>query len=110
MIEARSGKGPWETFFIHPVRGPIFRGQLNGEWEIDGGYTRWIRSYDRLQQDERNDDDEQRAAEHRVRQHPLDPSSRSDAERAPGFDFAIYRSGLGFNFVRRGHPVRLSRD
>ena len=48
IMEARSGKGPWETFFVHPVRGPIFRTQLNGEWEADGDYARWIRCYDRL--------------------------------------------------------------
>jgi len=47
-MEARSGKGPWETFFVHPVRGPIFRTQLNGEWEADGDYARWIQRYDRL--------------------------------------------------------------
>jgi glycosyltransferase involved in cell wall biosynthesis len=51
VIEARSGKAPWETFFIHPVRGPIFREQVDGE-EIAGGYARWIRCYDRLQQDD----------------------------------------------------------
>ena len=48
IMEARSGKGPWETFFVHPVRGRIFRTQLNGEWEADGDYARWIRCYDRL--------------------------------------------------------------
>jgi hypothetical protein len=25
ILEARSDKRPWETFFVHPVRGPIFR-------------------------------------------------------------------------------------
>ncbi len=51
-MEARSGEGPWETFFLHPVRGPIFREQLNGEWETAGDYARWIRSYDRLERED----------------------------------------------------------
>ncbi len=52
IMEARSGEGPWETFFLHPVRGPIFREQLNGEWETAGDYARWIRSYDRLERED----------------------------------------------------------
>ncbi len=52
VMEARSGEGPWETFFVHPVRGPIFRDQLDGEWEIAGDYARWIRCYDRLERDD----------------------------------------------------------
>jgi GT2 family glycosyltransferase len=47
VIEARSGNSPWETFFIHPIRGAIFRDQLNGD-EIAGDYARWIRCYDQL--------------------------------------------------------------
>ena len=31
IMEARSGNGPWETFFIHPVRGAIFREPSDGE-------------------------------------------------------------------------------
>src|SRR5438132_11402743 len=31
IMEARSGEGPWETFFLHPVRGPIFREELDKE-------------------------------------------------------------------------------
>ena len=58
IMEARSGEGPWETFFLHPVRGPIFREQLNGEWETAGDYARWIRCYDRLERE-----DEQRIRE-----------------------------------------------
>jgi glycosyltransferase involved in cell wall biosynthesis len=52
ILEARSNKGPWETFFVHPVRGPIFREQLDGESEAAGNYARWIRCYDQLQQDD----------------------------------------------------------
>ena len=52
IMEARSGSGPWETFFIHPVHGAIFRDQLNGDADIAGDYARWIRSYDRLQRDD----------------------------------------------------------
>jgi GT2 family glycosyltransferase len=52
IMEARSGKGPWETFFIHPVRGPIFREHLDGGWETVGNYSHWIRCYDRLQRDD----------------------------------------------------------
>jgi glycosyltransferase involved in cell wall biosynthesis len=52
IMEARSGDGPWETFFIHPVRGAIFREQLNGDAEITGDYARWIRCYDQLQRDD----------------------------------------------------------
>jgi glycosyltransferase involved in cell wall biosynthesis len=52
IMEARSGEGPWETFFLHPLRGPIFREQLNGEWETAGDYARWIRSYDRLERED----------------------------------------------------------
>ena len=52
ILEARSDKRTWETFFVHPVRGPIFRTQLNGEWEADGDYARWIRCYDQLQRDD----------------------------------------------------------
>lgn len=49
IMEARSGNGPWETFFVHPVRGAIFRDQLNGDG-IAGDYARWIKCYDQLQQ------------------------------------------------------------
>ena len=52
IMEARSGEGPWETFFLHPLRGPIFREQLNGEWETAGDYARWIRCYDRLERED----------------------------------------------------------
>jgi len=52
VIEARSGGGPWETFFVHPVRGPIFREQLNGDSEVASDYTRWIRCYDRLERED----------------------------------------------------------
>lgn len=37
IIEARSGEGPWETFFIHPVDGPISESSLMRTrkwWEI----------------------------------------------------------------------------
>jgi len=49
ILEARSGKRPWETFFVHPVRGPIFRAQLNADAKIAGDYARWIQCYDQLQ-------------------------------------------------------------
>ena len=49
IMEARSGNGPWETFFIHPVRGAIFREPSDGD---AGDYTRWIRCYDRLQRED----------------------------------------------------------
>ena len=49
IMEARSGNGPWETFFIHPVRGAIFREPSDGD---AGDYARWIRCYDRLQRDD----------------------------------------------------------
>ena len=52
IMEARSGEGPWETFFLHPLRGPIFREQLNGEWKTAGDYARWIRCYDRLERED----------------------------------------------------------
>jgi glycosyltransferase involved in cell wall biosynthesis len=52
IVEARSGDGPWESFFVHPVRGPIFREQLHGDAEIVGDYARWIRCYDRLQHED----------------------------------------------------------
>ncbi len=52
IMEARSGDGPWETFFIHPVRGAIFREPSDGDTEIAGDYARWIRCYDRLQRED----------------------------------------------------------
>jgi glycosyltransferase involved in cell wall biosynthesis len=48
-MQARSGEGPWETFFLYPLRGPIFRGHLDGEWDATGDYASWIRYYDQLQ-------------------------------------------------------------
>ena len=52
IMEARSGNGPWETFFIHPVRGAIFREPSDGDAEIAGDYARWIRCYDQLQRED----------------------------------------------------------
>jgi glycosyltransferase involved in cell wall biosynthesis len=52
IIEARSGEGAWETFFIHPVRGPIFREQFDENHEMVGDYALWIRRYDRLRGDD----------------------------------------------------------
>ncbi|MEP6585759.1 MAG: glycosyltransferase family 2 protein, partial [Candidatus Udaeobacter sp.] len=49
IMEARSGSGPWETFFIHPVRGAIFREPWDGD---AGDYARWIRCYDQLQRED----------------------------------------------------------
>jgi glycosyltransferase involved in cell wall biosynthesis len=48
-MEARSGNGPWETFFIYPVRGAIFREPSDGD---AGDYARWIRCYDQLQRED----------------------------------------------------------
>ena len=48
ILEARSGEGPWETFFIHPLRGPLFREQFDENQEMVGDYALWIRRYDRL--------------------------------------------------------------
>jgi GT2 family glycosyltransferase len=52
IMEARCGNGPWKTFFIHPVRGAIFRQPSDGDAEIAGDYARWIRCYDRLQRED----------------------------------------------------------
>src|SRR5262249_7653666 len=52
IIEARSGEGPWETFFIHPVRGPIFGEQFDEKQEMVGDYALWVRRYDRLRGDD----------------------------------------------------------
>jgi GT2 family glycosyltransferase len=48
IMEARSGNGPWESFFVHLVRGAIFRETS----DVDGDYARWIRCYDQLQRDD----------------------------------------------------------
>jgi O-antigen biosynthesis protein len=52
VLEARSGNGSWETFFVHPVRGAIFRDPSDGEAEIAGDYRRWIQCYDQLQRED----------------------------------------------------------
>lgn len=52
ILETRSDKGPWEPFFVQPVRGPFFREHLDGEWETVGNYAQWIRCYDQLQPDD----------------------------------------------------------
>jgi len=52
IIEARSREGPWETFFIHPVRASDFPEELDNGLEMVGDYALWIRRYDRLQQDD----------------------------------------------------------
>ncbi|MGE5213349.1 MAG: glycosyltransferase family 2 protein, partial [Nitrospirota bacterium] len=51
IIEARSGNGPWETFFVHRVRGAILRDRSNGDGLADD-YARWIKCYDQLQRDD----------------------------------------------------------
>jgi glycosyltransferase involved in cell wall biosynthesis len=48
ILEARSDKRAWETFFAYPVRGPILGAPLDGDIEFAGDYARWIRCYDRL--------------------------------------------------------------
>ncbi len=52
ILEARSGNAPWETFFIHPVRGAIFREASDGDGEAAGDYTRWIQCYEQLQRED----------------------------------------------------------
>jgi len=52
ILEARSGKRPWEIFFVHPIRGAIFRPRLDGESEIGTDYANWIQRYDRLEADD----------------------------------------------------------
>ena len=52
IIEARSSNGPWEIFFVHPVRGAIFRDRSDADGETAGNYARWIRCYDHLQRDD----------------------------------------------------------
>lgn len=52
ILETRSGEGPWETFFIHPVRGPFFREEFDEGREMVGDYALWIRHYDRLRKDD----------------------------------------------------------
>ncbi|PYK09893.1 MAG: hypothetical protein DME65_11170, partial [Verrucomicrobia bacterium] len=52
IIEGRSGNGPWETFFIHPVCGPIFKEQFDETQEMVGDYPFWIQRYDRLRRDD----------------------------------------------------------
>lgn len=49
ILEARSDRQPWETFFVHPVRGPIFRERSDGD---TAHYAHWIRCYDQLQRDD----------------------------------------------------------
>jgi GT2 family glycosyltransferase len=49
ILQARSGDRSWEDFFAHPIRGPVFGTDLNGEGEITGDYARWISCYERLQ-------------------------------------------------------------
>jgi GT2 family glycosyltransferase len=50
ILEARSGKGSWETFFIHPVRGSIFGAGFDTDSEMVGDYALWIRRYDQLRE------------------------------------------------------------
>jgi glycosyltransferase involved in cell wall biosynthesis len=52
ILEARSGEESWEIFFMHPVRGPIFREEFDEKQEMVGDYALWIRRYDRLRSDE----------------------------------------------------------
>ena len=52
ILEARSGQGPWETFFIHPKRGPFFREEFEEGREMVGDYALWIKHYDRLRKDD----------------------------------------------------------
>lgn len=48
VLEARSGDGPWEVFFRHGIRGPLFREEFDEGREAVGDYHFWIRRYDRL--------------------------------------------------------------
>ncbi len=51
--EARSGDGPWEVFFSHPVRGPLFLEEFDEGREAVGDYNFWIRRYERLTRTDR---------------------------------------------------------
>ncbi|HEX5491930.1 MAG TPA: glycosyltransferase family 2 protein [Candidatus Udaeobacter sp.] len=51
ILEARSGDGAWEAFFIHPVRGAMFR-ELSNEDGIAGDYAHWIERYDQLSRED----------------------------------------------------------
>jgi len=47
-LEARAADGPWETFFEHRIRGPIFSEESDDDGEKNTDYAAWIRKYDRL--------------------------------------------------------------
>jgi glycosyltransferase involved in cell wall biosynthesis len=53
FLEARSGDGPWEMFFLHPLRGPFLREEFDDGREAVGDYNVWIRRYDRLRAEDR---------------------------------------------------------
>ena len=48
VLQARSGEGRWETFFIHPMRGPYLREEFDEGRELVGDYKTWIKHYDTL--------------------------------------------------------------
>ncbi len=48
ILQARSGEGRWETFFIHPMRGPYLREEYDEGRELVGDYNLWIKHYDTL--------------------------------------------------------------
>lgn len=49
ILEARSGRGPWEQFFCARVRGSLLGlTRKNDSDEAVGNYAQWIRLYDRL--------------------------------------------------------------
>ncbi|MGI8436358.1 MAG: glycosyltransferase family 2 protein, partial [Chthoniobacterales bacterium] len=53
VMEARSGDGPWESFFSHALRGPLFREEFDEGREAVGNYNSWIRRYDRLEREDK---------------------------------------------------------
>lgn len=53
VLEARSGDGPWESFFSHALRGPLFREEFDEGREAVGDYNSWIRRYDRLAREDK---------------------------------------------------------
>lgn len=52
-LQAQSSDGPWETFFLHPLRGPFLREEFDEGREAVGDYNFWIRRYDRLGREDR---------------------------------------------------------
>ncbi len=52
-LQAQRSGGEWETFFVHPLRGPFLREEFDEGREAVGDYHFWIRRYDRLRREDR---------------------------------------------------------